>query len=135
MRLAQEVRSILFTSEEIHAAVTQMLVDRVRNLQPFQVEHVTVQINGGVVSASVRFCRELNATRVLDPHELMCAILAHCRRARIPLSSRSQKRLGVVAGCLSLTMSLNFSRIDPWIDGDTVIHAGPDPKLLAQRSG
>jgi len=130
--LAQEVRSILFTEEEIHAAVTQMLMQRIRGLTPHQVARVEVYRRDGIVSATVLFSKELNAKRMLDPNELMSAVLMHCRKSRIPLSNRAEKRLGVIDGRLSLTMSLNLRRMAPRIKGDTVTHAVSDQVLLLQ---
>ena len=123
--MAQEVRSILFTEEEIHTAVTELLMLRIRGLVPHQVARVAVHVRDGVVRATVHFSKELGAKRVIDPNELMSAVLTYCRKARIPLSNRAQKRLGVLNGCLSLTTSLNLIAIAPWIEGDTVFHAAP----------
>lgn len=132
--MAQEVRSILFTEEEIHTAVTQLLMQRVRGLAPHQIARVQVNVRDGVVRTTVQFSKELNAKRVLDPNELMSAVLMYCRKSRIPLSNRAQKRLGVIDGCLSLTTSLNLSAMAPWVEGHTVFHALPDQKLLALHS-
>ncbi len=133
--MAQEVRSILFTEDEIHQAVTQLLMQRVRGLAPHQVARVEVYVREGVVHTTVRFSKELNAKRVLDPNELMSAVLMHCRKSRIPLSNRAQKRLNVINGCLSLTTSLNLKKMAPWIEGDTVVHAVADETLLEQHAG
>ena len=131
--MAQEVRSILFTAEEIHSAVTHLLLQRIQGLQPHQIERVDIELRQGVLLATVRFCRAMNVKRVLDTNELMSAVLMHCRRARIPLPSRSHKRLGVVAGCLSLTTVLNLDAIAPWVHDETVVHAAVDPNLQAQH--
>jgi hypothetical protein len=127
--LAQEVRSILFTAEEIHVAVTQLLMQRIRGLSPHWIERVQVTVRDGMVRATVQFSKELSTTRVVDSHELMSAVLLYCRRARIPLSNRAHKRLAVINGCLSLTSGLNLIRIDPWIENDAVIHAVAEPGL------
>ena len=121
--MAQEVRSILFTAEEIQKAVTQLMMQRIRGMNPNWIDCVEVQVTEGAVRATVRFSRELSATRTLDSHELMTAILLYCRQARIPLSNRAQKRLDVISGCLSLTSALNLRKIDPWIEGGTIIHS------------
>lgn len=136
-RVAQEVRSILFSAEEVHIAVTRLLMQRVRGLAPHQVACVEVHLREDAVHATVQFSKELNAKKALDPNELMSAMLLHCSRVRIPLSSRAQKRLGVIDGCLSLTTSLNLTKIMPWIGRETVVHAVIDPELLEShaRSG
>lgn len=120
--MAQEVRSILFTAEETRAAVMALLLQRFGALRPQQVERVELLLRDGSVHASIRLRTGFEARHELDAGELMGAILLYCRRARIPLPSRSQKRLGVVAGSLSLTTTLNFRRADPWVHGSTVVH-------------
>lgn len=131
--MPQELRSILFTADEVRVAVTRLLLYRIRGLRPSQVDHVEIRLSGGAVHGAVRFSKELNAQRALEPNELMSAVLMYCRQAGIPLSNRSEKRLGVIDGCLSLTTSLNAARIDPWIVGDRVIHSVADPLLLSQH--
>jgi hypothetical protein len=121
--LAQEVRSILFTADEIQKAVTQLMMQRIRGLSPSWIDRVEVTLQDGAVRAIVHFSKELSTSRPLDAHELMTAVLLYCRQARIPLSNRAQKRLDVMHGCLSLTSALNLKRIDPWINGGTIVHA------------
>lgn len=133
--MAQEVRSILFSAAETHVAVTQFLIQRIRGFSPDLIERVEVSLRDGTVRATVRFCAGLSTTRALDPNELMTALLLYCRKARIPLSTRSQKRLGVTNGCLSLTTAINLMRIDPWIEGDVVIHAVAEPGLAKLHPG
>lgn len=129
--MAQEVRSILFTADEIHKAVTQLLMQRIRGLNPNWIDRVEVQIKDGAVRAMVHFSKELSTSRPLDAHELMTAVLLYCRQARIPLSNKAQKRLDVISGCLSLSSALNLKRIDPWIEGGTIIHAVAETGLAA----
>lgn len=129
--MAQEVRSILFSADEIQTAVVDLLMQRVRGLSPHQIDRVQVEGSDREVRATVRFCRAINATRVLDSGDLMSAVLTYCRKTRIPLAHRAQKRLGVIGGCLSLTTALNLDAIDPWVIGDAVVHAAAPPALAA----
>lgn len=131
--MAQEVRSILFTADEMNKAVTQLLMQRIRGLNPNWIDRVEVTLKDGVVRAMVHFSKELSTSRPLDSHELMTALLLYCRQARIPLSNRAQKRLDVIGGCLSLSSALNLKRIDPWIDGGTVIHSVAETGLEANQ--
>ncbi len=133
--MAQEVRSILFTDEEVHAAVTHLLMQRIRGLSPDHVSRVEIELRDGIVQSTVRLTKEPGTTCVLDSNELMSAVLMHCRRSRIPLASRAVKRLGVIDGCLSLTTAINLTRIAPWVGGNTVVHAVAEPALLEQHPG
>ena len=132
--MAQEVRSILFTAEEIRKAITQLLMQRIRGLNPNCIDRVQVEVRDGQARAIVYFSKELGTSRPLDAHELMTAMLLYCRQARIPLSNRAQKRLDVIGGCLSLSTALNLNRIDPWIEGGTIIHAVAEPGLLGTHT-
>ena len=133
--MAQEVRSILFTADEIQKAITQLLMQRIRGMHPSWVDRVEVTVGDGAVRAVVHFCKEMSTSRSLDAHDLMTAMLLYCRQARIPLSNRAQKRLDVIGGCLSLSSALNLTKIDPWIEGGTIIHSVAESGLLATPAG
>ena len=130
--MVQEVRSILFTAEESHAAVTILLVMHVRGLRPEQVMHV--QLGDGPISATatLRATDGAETIRALTTEDLMSAALLFCRRAHIPLSTRSQKRLTLVAGCLALTTSINLRAAAPIVTGSTIAHvqSGPDLAMM-----
>lgn len=129
--MVQEVRSILFTAEECHAAVTTLLVMRVRGLRPEQVMGLELEKSASA-SATVRTDAGAEVTHVLTSEDLMSAVLLFCRRTHIPLSSRSHKRLTLIAGCLALTTSINLRAASPKVDGGTIVHAlsGPDLTML-----
>ncbi len=133
--MAQEVRSILFTADETHKAVVQLLMQRIRGLNPNWIDRIEVQLKDGAVRAVVHFSKELSTSRPLDAHELMTALLLYCRHARIPLSNRAQKRIDVIGGCLSLSSALNLRRIDPWIDGGTIVHSVAETGLERSPAG
>ncbi|MGI4794389.1 MAG: hypothetical protein ACRYG8_09995 [Janthinobacterium lividum] len=68
----------------------------------------------------------------MDAADLMSAVLLFCRRARIPLSTRSDKRLSLIANCLALTTSINLRRIVSTGSAGAAEHAaaGPDLALM-----
>ena len=130
--MVQEVRSILFSAEECHAAATTLLVMRVRGLRP---EHVLrLEFGGSAMTAlvTVRAGAGAETTHLLSTEDLMSAVLLFCRKARIPLSTRSHKRLTLIAGCLALTTSINLRAAAPMVDGGTIVHAlgGPDLAMM-----
>lgn len=129
--MVQEVRSILFTAEECLEAVADALVVRVRGLRTEQVVRVSLGTPAGTARATLRL-GGVETVHVLEPSEMMSAILLFCRRARIPLSSRSQKRLNLVGGKLALTTSINLPSMPPRIIDGTILHtpAGPDLAML-----
>lgn len=124
--MAKEVRSILFTAEETRGAVASFLRRRVTGLSPYAVEHVDIWVSDGAVQAQAYMRRDrADAPAVLEPNELLSAVLLHCRHARIPLSNRSVKRLDISNGCLVLTMSLNAEAAQPRVEGNAVVHSAP----------
>ena len=130
-RLVQEVRSILFTAEECLAAVADALVVRVRGLRTEEVVRVSLGRPAGTARATLRR-GGVETVHMLEASEMMSAILLFCRRARIPLSSRSQKRLNLVGERLALTTSINLPSMPPRIVDGAIVHtpAGPDLTML-----
>ena len=129
--MVQEVRSILFNAEECHAAATTLLVMRVRGLRPEQV--VGLEFGSAVTAcATLRTSAGAETTHLLTSEDLMSAVLLFCRRAHIPLSTRSHKRLTLIAGCLALTTSINLRAAAPIVDRGTILHTlgGPDLTMM-----
>lgn len=129
--MVQEVRSILFTAEECRAAIMHLLMMRLAVHQTNQVTRVELQ--GPKVSALVTVSTgKSSAQHTMDSAELMSAVLLFCRKAGIPLSTWSHKRLSILADCLALTTSINLQSTAPTIDNGTIVHAlaGPDLALM-----
>lgn len=129
--MVQEVRSILFTAEECHAAVTKLLVLRVRGLRPEQVMALDLMRGDVTARATIRIATAATS-HLLTTDDLMSAVLLFCRSACIPLSTRSNKRLSIIAGCLALTTSINLPTAAPMVDGGAIVHTlgGPDLALM-----
>ena len=126
--MVQEVRSILFTDEECLAAVADWLSVRVRGLRTDQVVRVALGTPAGTARATVRL-GGVETVHVMDQAEMMSTILLYCRRSRIPLSSRSQKRLTLVGDKLALTMSINLPARPPRIVDGAIVHTPDGPDL------
>lgn len=132
--MAKEVRSILFTAEETRIAVGEFLRRRGHAVNPRPVECVDIKLADGAVEAYAYMRRDRSdPPALLDPNELMAAVLMHCRGARIPLSNRASKRLDVSSGCLVLTMSMNADPAQPRIAGNAVVHSNPLPTPALSR--
>ena len=129
--MVQEVRSILFEAEECLAAVAAALVTRVSGLRTEHVVRVSFGSPAGTARATIRMAGQ-ETIHVLEEGELMSAILLFCRRANIPLSSRSQKRLNLIGDQLALTTSMNLPKMPPKLVAGTIAHTpeGPDLALL-----
>lgn len=92
-----------------------------------------VELQGPKIGALVTVRVDRRVTQhTMDAAELMSAVLLFCRKTRIPLSTRSHKRLSLVLDCLALTTSINLRPATPRIDGGAVVyvHAGPDLALM-----
>lgn len=129
--MVQEVRSILFTAEECRAAVAQLLVAKVGARPTGEVTQV--ELTGPKVNAVVTVRSGAKVEQyTMDAADLMSAVLLFCRKARIPLSTRSDKRLSLISNCLALTTSINLRRIVPMGDAGAVeqIACGPDLALM-----
>jgi len=127
--LVQEVRSILFTAEECRTAVAQLMIAKVGARLTGEVTQV--ELTGPKVNAVVTV---RSGTKVeqhtMDAADLMSAVLLFCRRARIPLSTRSDKRLSLIADCLALTTSINLRRTVSIGGAAEHAAAGPDLALM-----
>ena len=130
--MVQEVRSILFTAEECQAAVATLLVMRVRDLRPEQIVGLEFGAMASNARATLRNDAGAQIAYVLTAEDLMSAVLLFCRRAHIPLSTRSHKRLSLIAGCLALTTSINLRSATPKVDNGSIVHdvSGPDLTML-----
>ena len=129
--MVQEVRSILFTAEECRTAITQLLAMRAGAARPGTVTGVKLQ--GPKVSAVVTFGSNAGATQhLMDAADLMSAVLLFCRKARIPLSTRSDKRLSLISDCLALTTSINLRPTTSTNGSKTTgeLLTGPDLALM-----
>ena len=151
--VAREVRFILFTQEETRSAVAEFLLRRTQSARPIQVERVDLELapDGSVLAHAHLLSRANGALSEafsswraattspesaivnLGSSELLASILIHCRRANIPISSRSTKKLELSSGCLVLAMSLNTSpgHTQPKIDGGMVVHSGSEAAAFA----
>jgi hypothetical protein len=130
--LVQEVRSILFSPEECHTAITTLLVMRIRNLRPERVMSFEIGPNAESATASLRAPNGTVTTQDLTAEDLMSAVLLFCRKANIPLSTRSHKRLTLIGGGLALTSSINLRAAAPTVEGGTIVHTlgAPDATML-----
>ena len=129
----KRVRSILFTADETRSAVAAFLLRRRHARDPYAVECVDIKIADGAVQGCAYMRRDRgDEPAVLDPDELLAAVLMHCRSARIPLSSRSSKRLDVSNGCLVLTMSI-AAESAPKFPDRTAVQSVPAPLPTTSR--
>lgn len=105
--MVQEVRSILFTAEECRTAIAQLMAFKG---SAGRISDVTrVELLGPRVSAAITLRSGIRVEQhTMDAAELMSAVLLFCRRSRIPLSTRSDKRLSLISNCLALTTSINL---------------------------
>ena len=128
--MVQEVRSILFTAEECRAAVAQLMVTKVGARLTGDVTQV--ELTGPKVNAVVTVRSGAKVEQhTMDAADLMSAVLLFCRRARIPLSTRSDKRLSLIANCLALTTSINLRRtVSTGAGAVEHVEAGPDLALM-----
>ena len=133
--MAKEVRSILFTAEETRSAVAEFLRRRGGAAISGAVECVDIKVADGEVEAHAYARRDRgDAPAMLDANELLAAVTMHCRGARIPLSSRSSKRLDVSSGCLVLTMSMNAESAPLRAAGNAALHSSsPAPAPTTSR--
>ncbi len=127
--MVQEVRSILFTAEECRTAITQLMAMRAGTVRPGLVTGIKLQ--GPKVSAVITVGSCAEATQqTMDAAELMSAVLLFCRKARIPLSTRSEKRLSLISDCLALTTSINLRPGPSTSRSKDTATAGPDLALM-----
>lgn len=128
--MVQEVRSILFTAEECRAAIAQLMTAKVGARLTGEVTRV--ELTGPKINAVVTVRSGARVEQhMMDAADLMSAVLLFCRKARIPLSTRSHKRLSLIADCLALTTSINLRPASAGGAG-AIEHAaaGPDLALM-----
>ncbi len=142
--MAREVRFILFSAEETRSAVEDFLMRQRRDTKPVHVDKVDLELRDGAVAGHAHVVRgggqlsqafsgwrsavtsPESALVTLSASELLASILIFCRRAQIPISSRSAKRLEISSGCLVVSMSLNTQGTQPKVEGGAVIHSAGD---------
>ena len=105
--MAREARYVLFTLEEVQAAVTDLVSRRGLPRDMLGLERVELLSADGKVAARGHYNRQFaREPLVVDHNELFASIVVHCRRQRIPLSNRSAKWLEIKDGGLALVMTM-----------------------------
>lgn len=131
--MVQEVRSILFTAEECRVAITQLLAMRAG--AGWRCAVTDVELQGPEIRAVVTIASNAGAIRhTIGTADLMSAVLLFCRKARIPLSTRSDKRLSLISDQLALTMSINLRPIGPEPGGTSAVKLLPGPDLALMHT-
>ena len=139
--MPKEVRHILFAPEEVFGALLDGLAaaDPAWPYGPEQFRSDLATDATGAVQARLvmRFPRAgERATWAFNTDDLLAMLLNACRRARIPLPRRGQKRLDLVGAGLCLTITLGGVAGEPDVSRSAVRY--PDPALaplLARRRG
>lgn len=130
--MAQEVRYILFQATEAEQALLEHLVPRDALVGPRITEHLRVTFEDtprygiGATVTGLLDAAGLHRVRRVDQTELLCALLAWCRRAHIPLPRRATKGLELLGGSVALTVTLNAVAPDPKVTGNRVRYTDPD---------
>ena len=133
--MSKEVRCIMFSAEDTHAAVASFLGRKLKGLDPYAVHRVELSSQDGAVSARVSLSGERTGDApTLDPNEIMAAMLMHCRGQRIPLSNRSTKKIELSEGRLVLVMSMNFESVQPAVGKGAVVYTPADDRRFASES-
>jgi len=97
--MSKEVRCIMFSADDTHAAVASFLGRKMKGLDPYAVERVELSSQDGAVSASVGLSGErAGDAPTLDSNEVMAAMRTAARggsRSRTARPRRSSCRRGV----------------------------------------
>src|SRR4051794_10021450 len=122
-RMSKEVRCIMFTAEEIHVALEDALWRRNPKTRPSIGGVELFDQEGAVMARISRSDDDGSEQAVLDPNELMGAVLMFCRARRLPLSNRSVKKIELAEGRLVLVMSMNLEFVRPTVASGAVVYA------------
>lgn len=130
--MAKEVRYILFQAREAEQALLDHLVPRDALVAPRITEHLRVafadtpRYGVGATVTGLLDAAGVNRVRHVDQTELLAALLAWCRRARIPLPRRATKGLELLGGSVALTVTMNAVAPEPQVTGNRVTYTDPE---------
>jgi len=137
-RMPKEVRYLLFSTDEVLAALLTEAAEATPGAGlgavSFSVQMAT-GLDGGVV---LRIARRLpGGTRRPAPKmasaEVLGLLLRLCKRSRIPLPLRGEKRVELLGTCLALSVILNATPGDPRPVRGAMRHGDPDLAALERR--
>jgi hypothetical protein len=132
--MSKEVRCIMFTSEEIHVALEDALWRRNPKSRPSIRSAELFEQDGAVKARVTRSDDDGTEQVVLDPNEVMGAVLMFCRTRRLPLSNRSMKKIELAEGRLVLVMSMNLEFVRPAVVSGAVVYAPAADKEFVTAS-
>lgn len=112
--MPKEVRYILFSPDEVHAALLCHVGERAWGVaEPPSTRGLYAELHatpsGGVAARLLRPRHQATAeeTHRLGESDLLAAVLAFCRAAHVPLPMAGQKALELMNGRLAMTVTLN----------------------------
>jgi hypothetical protein len=135
--MPKELRCLLFTAEELLEALAeeaQRAMPEVELSGSSAAVQMATAADGRVGVRLVRRQRQGRSrpSAMLEGAELLGLLLRLCKRRRIPLPMRGEKRLELVGPCLALIVTLQASQGVPRLQDGVLRYADPD--LLAAEA-
>jgi hypothetical protein len=136
--MPKEVRYILFSPEEVHAALLSHVGERgwgpteAPSQRGLRSELVAAPC-GGVAARLLRSGQTVPAPEAykLGTSDLLAAILAFCRAVHVPLPVNGQKALELINGRLAMTVTLNSEPV--FVEAETGVLRYTDSQTEALR--
>jgi hypothetical protein len=136
--MPKEIRTLLFSTEE----VLEALLDEAKRAAPgvdldgasFGLQLATGP-DGGVALRVMRRQRrgESRPARELDGAELLALLLRLCKRTRIPLPLRGEKRVELFGRCIGLTVTMGATPTEPRVVRGVLRYTDPDIALVEAK--
>ena len=109
--MPRQVRCIVFSREEVLAALVEHRRRRQRPLPPGSLERIVTGSGEAGTFAQLRICSDADQETILvafDNAEIQEALIGFCRSRHIPLARRAEKRISPQGSGIALIATLNL---------------------------
>ena len=108
----KEVRTIIFSNEEVQLALTEHCKRRGKALPAGVVSAFTSKADPISVSLTLTNDKGLNASFDFSQVEVAASLIGYCLHRKIPLPAKAEKQLQIIANAFVLVVTMMGKRAD-----------------------
>ena len=133
--MPKQVRCLVFSNEELSAAITGLRRSQGNPLPGDTVERLTTRKTETSFQVTVWVKTNRSGKVILvivDPHEVLSALILFCKSVGIPLALKAHKALDVIGDQVAMLATVNFSYSRPEEKNGVIVYT--DDELEASKT-
>ena len=133
--MPKEINYLVFSNEELSAAITGLRRSQGNPLPGDTVERLTTRKTETSFQVTVWVKTNRSGKVILvivDPHEVLSALILFCKSVGIPLALKAHKALDVIGDQVAMLATVNFSYSRPEEKNGVIVYT--DDELEASKT-